>query len=46
MLPEIFPDEFKEIHATVAQQGILANDAALRVQKITRSIIKTEGSAV
>jgi hypothetical protein len=40
------PDEFKEIHATVAQHGILANDAALRIQQITRSIIKTEGSAV
>jgi hypothetical protein len=40
------PDEFREIHATVAQQGILADDAALRVQQITRSIIKTESSAV
>ena len=40
------PEEFKEIHATVAQQGILTNDAALRIQQITRSIIKTEGSAV
>jgi hypothetical protein len=40
------PDEFKEIHATVAQQGILANDGALRIQQITRSIIKTESSAV
>jgi hypothetical protein len=40
------PDEFKEIHVTTARQGILPNDAALRVQQITRSIIKTEGSAV
>jgi hypothetical protein len=40
------PDEFKEIHVTLAPQGILADDAALRVQQITRSIIKTESSAV
>src|SRR4029077_3076038 len=40
------PDEFKEIHVTLAQQGVLSNDAALRIQQITRSIIKTEGSAV
>jgi hypothetical protein len=40
------PDEFKEIHVTTAKEGILPNDAALRVQQITRSIIKTEGSAV
>jgi hypothetical protein len=40
------PDEFKEIHATVVPQGILTNDAALRIQQLTRSIIKTEGSAV
>ena len=40
------PDEFKEIHATVVPQGILTNDAALRIQQIARSIIKTEGSAV
>ena len=40
------PDEFKEIQVTTAKQGILPNDAALRVQQITRSIIKTEGSAV
>ena len=26
-----------------AKQGILSNEAALRVQQITRSIIKTEG---
>lgn len=40
------PDEFKEIHVTTAKEGILPNDAAVRVQQITRSIIKTEGSAV
>ncbi len=40
------PDEFKEIHTTVVPQGILTNDAALRIQQLTRSIIKTEGSAV
>jgi TIR domain/SIR2-like domain len=40
------PEEFKEIHVTTAKQGILSNEAALRVQQITRSIIKTEGGAV
>jgi hypothetical protein len=40
------PDEFKEIQVTVAPQGILTNDAALRIQQITRSIIKTEGGAL
>ena len=40
------PEEFKEIHVTSAKQGILSNEAALRIQQITRSIIKTEGSAV
>jgi hypothetical protein len=40
------PDEFKEIHVTTAKEGILPSDAALRVQQITRSIIKTEGGAV
>jgi hypothetical protein len=40
------PEEFKEIHVTTAQQGVLSKDAALRIQKITRSIIKAEGSAV
>jgi TIR domain/SIR2-like domain len=40
------PEEFKEIHVTAAKQGILSNDAALRVQQITRSIIKAEGGAV
>jgi len=40
------PNEFKEIHVTIAQQGILTNDAALHIQQITRSIIRTEGSAL
>ena len=40
------PDEFKEIHVTNAKQGILPNDAALRIQQITRSIIKAESTAV
>jgi hypothetical protein len=40
------PDEFKEIHTSAAPQGILTNDTARRIQQITRSIIKTEGSAV
>ncbi len=40
------PNEFKEIQVTAAQQGVLANDAALRIQQITRGIIKSEGSAV
>ena len=40
------PDEFKEIHTVVAPQGMLSNDAARRIQQITRSIIKTEGSGV
>jgi len=40
------PNEFKEIHVTIAQQGILTNDAALHIQQITRSIIKTEGGAL
>ena len=35
-----------QIHATVAQQGFLSNDAALRIQQLTRTIIKTEASAV
>jgi hypothetical protein len=40
------PEEFKEIQVTTAKEGILSNEAALRVQQITRSIIKTEGGAV
>jgi TIR domain len=40
------PDEFKEIHTIVAPQGMLTNDAARHIQQMTRSIIKTEGSAV
>jgi TIR domain/SIR2-like domain len=40
------PDEFREIHTVAAPQGMLTNDAARRIQQITRSIIKTEGSTV
>ena len=40
------PDEFREIHTVAATQGMLTTDAARRIQQITRSIIKTEGSAV
>jgi hypothetical protein len=40
------PEEFKEIQVTIAKQGNLSDEAALRVQQITRNIIKTEGGTV
>jgi hypothetical protein len=40
------PDEFKEIHFNVAPRGIPSDDTPLRLQQITRSIIKTEGVAL
>jgi hypothetical protein len=40
------PDEFKEIHATVAPQGIPIDDIPLSLQRIARRLIKTEGGAL
>lgn len=40
------PDEFKEIHLNVAPQGIPSDDTPFSLQRITRSIIKTEGVAL
>jgi hypothetical protein len=40
------PDEFKEIHVNVAPRGIPSDDTPLNLQRITRTIIKTEGGAI
>ncbi len=37
------PDEFKETHVTLAPRGIPPNESLSRLQRIVRSIIKTEG---
>ena len=42
---ENIPEEFKEIHVTLAPGGIPQTESAVRIQQIIRNIVKTEGSA-
>jgi TIR domain/SIR2-like domain len=42
---ENIPEEFKEIHVTLAPGGVPHTESAVRIQQIIRNIVKTEGSA-